>query len=125
MLNIDRINDQQILAALLACGSIRAAAKNAGVAESTIRNRLSNPAFRQKYDALRSDLLQEAAAGMTARLQAATDTMTAIMEDDENTASVRLAACDALLRHCLRYFSAAEIERRLAALEAATMEGET
>ncbi len=121
---MERINDKQILAALIANGSIRAAAKSASVSESTIRNRLADPDFRAEFDKLRGELLQEATAGMTAHLQAATETMTAIMEDTENAASVRLAACDALLRHCLRYFSATEIERRIAALEAA-QEGET
>ena len=124
MLHLERITDERILAALLTAGSVRAAAKSASVSEGTIRNRLSDPDFRAKYDALRGDLLQEATAGMTAHLQAATETMTAIMEDTENAASVRLAACDALLRHCLRYFSATEIERRIAALEAAQGEGE-
>ena len=113
-----KIDDERILAALIASGSIRAAAKAAGIAEGTIRNRLTDPDFRKKYDDLRGDLLQEATAGMTTRLKAATDTLAAIMEDKGNAASVRLAACDALLRHCLRYFSAAELERRLAALEA-------
>lgn len=113
-----RIDDEKILAALIASGSIRAAAKTAGIAEGTIRNRMADPDFRKRYDGLRGDLLQEATAGMTTRLQAATDTMAAIMADKGNAASVRLAACDAILRHCLRYYSAAEIERRLAALEA-------
>ena len=119
-----KISDETILSALISAGSIRGAAKRANISEGTVRNRLSDPDFRAKYDALRGDLLQEATAGMTAHLQAATETMTAIMEDTENAASVRLAACDALLRHCLRYFSAAEIERRIAALEAAQGEGE-
>ncbi len=119
-----KISDETILSALISAGSIRGAAKRANISEGTVRNRLSDPDFRAKYDALRGDLLQEATAGMTAHLQAATETMTAIMEDTENAASVRLAACDALLRHCLRYFSATEIERRIAALEAAQGEGE-
>ena len=117
-------NDEKIMSALLLAGSVRRAADAAGVSEGTVRNRLAEPAFRSRYDQLRGDLLQEATAGMTARLQAATETMTAIMEDDENPASVRLAACDALLRHCLKYFSAAELERRVAALEQLQMEEE-
>ena len=120
-----KISDETILSALISAGSIRGAAKRANISEGTVRNRLSDPDFRAEFDKLRGDLLQEATAGMTAHLQAATETMTAIMEDTENAASVRLAACDALLRHCLRYFSATEIERRIAALEAAQGEGET
>lgn len=124
MLKTERINDQQILAALIANGSIRAAAKSAGVAESTIRNRMADPDFRAKYDALRGELLQEAAQGLTTRLESATATMTEIMEDGQNPASVRVSAADAVLRHALRYVEAADILRRLDALEAA-QENET
>ena len=115
---MNKIDDERILAALIASGSIRAAAKAAGIAESTIRNRMSDPAFRGKYDKLRFDLLQEATAGLTAKLDSATATIAEIMEDDQNPANVRLAASDSLLRHCLRYFSTAELERRIEALEA-------
>ena len=121
---MERINDQQILAALIANGSIRAAAKSAGVAESTIRNRMGDPDFRAKYDALRGELLQEAAQGLTTRLESATATMTEIMEDGQNPASVRVSAADAVLRHALRYVEAADILRRLDAREAA-QENET
>ena len=124
MLKTERINDQQILAALIASGSIRAAAKSAGVAESTIRNRMADPDFRAKYDAMRGELLQEAAQGLTARLESATATMAEIMEDGQNPASVRVSAADAVLRHALRYVEAADILRRLDALEAA-QENET
>lgn len=117
-----KIGDERILTALLANGSIRATAKAVGVADATIRNRLADPVFRVRYDQLRADLLQEATASMTAKLDSATATMTRIMEDDGNPASVRLAASDALLRHCLRYFSTAELERRIAALEATQAE---
>ena len=115
---MNKIDDERILAALIASGSIRAAAKAAGIAESTIRNRMADPAFRGKYDKLRFDLLQEATAGLTAKLDSATATIAEIMEDDQNPANVRLAASDSLLRHCLRYFSTAELERRIEALEA-------
>ena len=120
-----KIDDERILSALIACGSVRAAAKSVNISEGTVRNRLADPAFRVKYDKMRGDLLQEATAGLTAKLESATATMAEIMEDTENAASVRLAACDALLRNCLKYFSVAEIERRIAALEAAAQENET
>ena len=119
------IDDEKILAALLTAGSVRKAAQIADISESTVRNRMADPEFRGKYDKLRGDLLQEATAGLTAKLESATATMAEIMEDTENAASVRLAACDALLRNCLKYFSVAEIERRIAALEAAAQENET
>lgn len=113
------LNDETILAALLSAGSVRGAAKTAGVAEATVRNRMADASFRQRYDQLRGDVLQEVTTGLVARLTAATDTMSALLDDECVADSVRLNAADALLRHGLRYFGVAEIERRLAALEAA------
>ena len=85
---MERINDKQILAALIANGSIRAAAKSAGVAESTIRNRMADPDFRAEFDKIRGELLQEAAQGLTARLESATATMSEIMEDSIGSDSI-------------------------------------
>lgn len=117
-------SDEKILAALITAGSIRRAAQIADISESTIRNRMADPEFKAKYDKLRGDLLQEAAQGLTARLESATATMSEIMEDGQNPASVRVSAADAVLRHALRYVEAADILRRLDALEAIQEENE-
>ena len=122
MLHLERITDERILAALLTAGSVRAAARSANVSEATVRNRLADPDFRARYDRLRGELLQEAAAGLTAKLESATATMAEIMEDGQNPASVRVSAADAVLRHGLRYIEAGNILRRLDALEAAQEE---
>lgn len=114
-----KIDDSKILTALLTAGTVRGAAAAAGTSESTIRNRLADADFRRRYDAMRSDLLQAAASGLLAKLESATETMTEIMEDELAPDSTRLAACDALFRHCLRYVTAADFERRLRELEAA------
>ena len=119
---MERITDERILAALLTAGSVRAAARSANVSEATVRNRLADPDFRARYDRLRGELLQEAAAGLTAKLESATATMAEIMEDGQNPASVRVSAADAVLRHGLRYIEAGNILRRLDALEAAQEE---
>lgn len=118
-------NDEQILAALISAGSVRAAAQLAGVSEGTVRNRLADRDFRQKYDQMRGDLLQAASAGLLAKLDSATATLAALMNDSLTADSTRLNAADAILRHGLRYVSISEIERRIAALEAAAQEDET
>jgi hypothetical protein len=121
---MSKIDDERILAALIAAGSVRRAAQIADVSESTIRNRMADPAFRAKFDKLRGDILQEATAGLTAKLESATGTMAEIMEDKQNPASVRVSAADAVLRHSLRFVECADVLRRLDALEAA-QENET
>ena len=112
-------NDEKILAALLSAGTVRNAAAVARVSVSTIRNRLKDPEFRAMYEERKSELLQTATASMLAKLEDATSAISDLMSDEDCPANVRLAAADSLLRHCLRYLSAADIERRLAALEAA------
>ena len=124
MLKTERINDQQILAALIASGSIRAAAKNAGVAESTIRNRLNDPGFREMYDKAKGEILTEACDALSARLTLAVDGLSSILEDAESPATAKISAADSVLRHGLRYIEAANILRRLDALEAAQEENE-
>ena len=111
------MNDEQLIAALVSAGTVRKAASAAGCSESTIRNRLKDAEFRAMYEERKS--LQTAAASMLAKLEDATSAISDLMSDEGCPANVRLAAADSLLRHCLRYLSAADIERRLAALEAA------
>ena len=113
------MNDEQLIAALVSAGTVRKAASAAGCSESTIRNRLKDAEFRAMYEERKSELLQTAAASMLAKLEDATSAISDLMSDEGCPANVRLAAADSLLRHCLRYLSAADIERRLAALEAA------
>jgi DNA-binding transcriptional LysR family regulator len=119
-------NDEKILAALLSAGSVRTAATAAGVSESTVRNRLKDSSFRAAYEAGKGELLQTATASMLTKLEEATATISDLMSDGDSPANLRLAAADSLLRHCLRYVATADIERRLAALEAAqdALEGE-
>lgn len=114
-----KIDDSKILTALLTAGTIKGAAAAAGASESTVRNRLADADFRRRYDAARGDLLQAATAAMLARLGDATAVLAEVMADPLAADSMRLQAADGILRHCLRYFSAAELERRLGALEAA------
>lgn len=113
------VSDEIIMSSLIAAGSIRAAAKSANVSEATIKSRLNDPAFREQYNSLRVNILQETAAGLTARLETAINALADIICDELNPVSVRVSAADSLLRHGLRYHSAAVLEARIAALEEA------
>lgn len=113
-----RASDEKMIAALLSNGSSRAAATVLGCSEATVRNRLANADFRKKYEAVKSDMLQEVCDSIQSRLTSAADTLTEVMKNKENVAAVRVSAADSLLRHGLRYVEAAEIERRIRALEA-------
>ena len=106
-------NDEILLSALIACGSIRAAAKIAECSETTIRTRLNDNDFRQRYEQAKGTILTEACDAISARLTRAIDTLCEVLEDTENAATVRVSAADSLLRHGLRYVEVANILARL------------
>ena len=66
-------NNEQILAALVATGSVRAAAKAVGVSETTIRARLNDTDFRTEYEKAKSEILTESCDALAARLTLAVD----------------------------------------------------
>lgn len=115
-----RKNDEQILAALIATGAVRPAAKVAGVSETTIRTRLADPNFRAEYEKAKSEILTEACDALAARLTHAVDVLVEVLDNTENAATVRVTAADSLLRHGLRYVEVANVLRRLDALEQRT-----
>ena len=119
-----KIDDERILAALIAAGSVRRAAQIADVSESTIRNRLKDDAFRAEYEAAKGEILSEACDALSARLTLAVDGLSSILEDAESSATAKISAADSVLRHGLRYIEAANILRRLDALEAIQAENE-
>lgn len=101
---------------------MRRAAKIADCSEYTVRARLNEPEFRRRYDEAKSTVLTEACDALTARLTLATDTLCDIVEDDKTPSTVRVSACDALLRHGLRYIEVANIVQRIEKLEAQNQE---
>ena len=117
---MQRKNDEIVLSALISAGSIRTAAKSANVSESTIRTRLNDPDFRERYEQAKKAILTEACDALSARLTLAIDTLCEVLEDTKNAPTVRVSAADALLRHGLRYIEMANILARLDALEQRT-----
>ena len=116
---MQRKNDEILLSALIACGSIRAAAKIAECSETTIRTRLNDDDFRQRYEQAKGAILTEACDALSARLTLAVDTLCEVLEDTENAATVRVSAASEILRQGLRYIEVANILTRLDAIEKA------
>lgn len=112
-----KVSNETILAALISCGSIRRAAAVANCSEATIRQRLKNEAFAEKYADAKQTILTEACDALSARLTLAVDTLCEIIENNETANTVKVSAADALLRHGLRYVEAVNIVKRIEALE--------
>lgn len=112
-----RINDEQIISALLNCGSLRKAAESLGTTANTISNRLKKEDFRKRYEAAKAELLRETVGVMKSNLSGAVNTITEVMNNKENAPTVRISAADSLLRHTVKYIEAAEFESRISKLE--------
>ena len=114
------ISNEKIMSALIATGSVRAAAKAACVSQTTIRTRLNDPNFRAEYEKAKSEILTEACDALAARLTLAVDVLCEVLDSDATPATVKVSAADSILRQGLRYVEAANILRRLDALEQRT-----
>ena len=114
------ISNEKIMSALIATGSVRAAAKVACVSETTIRTRLNDTDFRAEYEKAKSEILTEACDALGARLTLAVDVLCDVLDSDATPATVKVSAADSILRQGLRYVEAANILRRLDALEQRT-----
>lgn len=112
-----KVNDETLIAALIRYGSHKRVSEELGISMNTITNRLKKDSFRQLYAEAKETLLEEAVDDMKTQLSCAVDTLTSIMNDKSNPATVRVSAADSLLRHTVRYIETAEIERRIINLE--------
>ena len=109
---------QKALAALIRAPTRAAAAKEAGVGVSTLRRWMrEDTEFRDEYQRARSELLEDASAQSKKSLSTALSVLTQVMEESENP-QARIAAARATIEYTLRLNEAADVERRLAALEA-------
>jgi type II secretory pathway component PulF len=108
--------DHNLLTALACGATVEAAARSAGVSESTVYRRLRQPAFRQRLQEVRADMVQRTSAMLTASGMEAVKTLLALQQAS-TPASVRLGAARAILELGLKVREVADLERRLSALE--------
>jgi hypothetical protein len=113
-----RISDEIIIAALITSPTIKAAAEMAKIGETTLHNRLNNPAFQRKYRAACVDLVKDHAATMQIAMGEAIGTLREIIKDKSNASGVRASAADTILRNGLKLTEQADFLERLEALEA-------
>ena len=114
-----KYSDEQILEALLIAESAKQAARRLGCSLSCVRDRLSKPAFKAKYEKAKADALGDAIDNLKIRMSSAVDVLSATMTKENTPATVKVSAADAILRHGLRYVEQYEIVKRIEALEAA------
>lgn len=98
-----KATDEQIIAALLANGTLRAAAAAAGISERTIYDRMNNGDFQALYKAAKADLIRAAVFNLNNQLQTAIDTVVQVMQDENNNAAIRLQAAQTILNNAGKF----------------------
>jgi hypothetical protein len=108
---------------LLACGAtVESAARSAGVAERTVYRRLADPKFQERIAKAQVEMLQRATAMANAATVESVKTLLEL-QGAGNPPHVRLGAARAMVEACLKLRLNADIEERLAAVEAHQSQG--
>ena len=114
----DRRPADELLIHALASGQTDIQAANAaGVSARTVRRRRGERAFMRRVRKARAELVSGAAGRLAGTLAAASDTLAALLADDDPM--IRMRAADKVLAHGLRAAELVSLEERVSELESA------
>lgn len=97
------VANEIIIASLLQAGTIKEAARTAGVSTRTVYDRMNDKEFRAEYMAAKNDIMRKAVFNLNSKLAAAVDAVADIMTDKNNNAAVRLQAAQTILNNAGKY----------------------
>ena len=101
--NTKAVSDEEIIAALLQHGTVKAAAEAAGTSPRTVYDRMQDRAFRAAYSAAKDDIIRKAVFSINEKLSEAIEAVAEIMRDKETNAAVRLQAAQTILNNAERF----------------------
>lgn len=110
--NVKAISDEEIIAALIQNGTIRAAAGAAGIAERTIYDRMKDKEFRSEYMAAKTDIIRAAVFTINSKLSAAVEIVSEIMQDANTNNAVRLQAAQVIINNAAKFAQRLQNEER-------------
>lgn len=114
-----RLQDEEIIAALIAEGSIKGAAASLKCTTRTLYERMKKPEFKALYSQAKADILKTATAKLQGNLCGAIDTLTEIMTDKEAPKQTRANCAVSVLQYGAKFTEATDIIERLEAIEEA------
>ncbi len=103
MAQAKKATDEQIIAALLANGTIKAAAEAVGLSERAIYDRMNGGEFQALYKAAKADLIRAAVFNLNNQVQAAINTVVDVMQDENNNPAIRLQAAQTILNNAGKF----------------------
>ncbi len=107
----------KVLLAALGCGAtIEVAAHKAGISQATVYRRLQDPKFQKELQKFQSDMVQRAAATLTAATTEAIKTLLSLQQSSMPPA-VRLGSARSIIELGTKLRETADLGLRIAALE--------
>lgn len=106
------MNDEKIIAALLAYPTIRAAAEALNISEGTIYNRMNDIGFADKLNREKVLILEQCATAFQADMDKARSTLVSIMENEENPTRDRIQAACSVLKYGETMLTVAKNQKR-------------
>ena len=100
--NTKAISDEEIIAAILQAGTIKAAAASLDMPTRTIYDRMQERSFRAAYQEAKNDILRQAVKNLNEKLSSAVDSVSQIMTDSEVNAAVRLQAAQTIISNAVK-----------------------
>ena len=97
------VSNEEIIAAMLASGTISEAAEKVGLSARTIYDRMTTKEFKCLYYGAKTDLIRGAVFAINTRLIDAIETIAEIMSDKETNAAVRLQAAQTIINNAAKF----------------------
>ena len=104
-----RLQDEEIITALIAEGSIKGAAASLECATRTLYERMKKPEFKDLYAQAKGEILKTATAKLQGNLCGAIDTLTEIMTDKEAPKQKRANCAVSILQYGAKFTEATDI----------------
>lgn len=104
------ISDEQIIAALLNNGTIKAAAAAVGISDRSLYDRMNDGEFIALYKAAKADLIRGAVININSQIQSAVQTVVDVMNDKDNNPAIRLQAAQTILNNAGKFSQRLAIE---------------
>ena len=117
MATTKRLTDEEIIAALIAQGSIKGAAACLQCTTRTLYDRMKKPEFKQLYTQAKAEIIKTATAKLQGQICGAIDTLAEIMTDTETARQTRVNCAVAILQNAARFTETTDIIERLEAIE--------
>lgn len=103
--NNKAVTNEEIIAALIQHGTIKAAAEAAGITPRTIYDRMNDNDFRSQYLEARTDIIRKAVFSINMKLAEAVEAVADIMNDKEVSPAIRLQAAQTILNNAGKFAS--------------------